>query len=150
MRTYLAIALVGGVVLVAAAHAQQSGSSSQITRTPVELTGCISNSPGASGAFTFTDATSGSAYTLTGKGVRTFAGQMVRLVGGPQGKRLSIRGGLWPSPNAAGKAGGTDAAQDSIARQPGAAGSGTGGNELPEFRVVSVRGVDGACREPSR
>jgi hypothetical protein len=145
MRTYPAIALVVGAVFVGAAHAQQS-SSSQDKRSSIELTGCISNSPGSSGAFTFTDSKSGSAYRLTGKGVRKFAGQMVRLVGGPQGKRLSIRGGLWPSPNAAGQAGGTDAAQDSIARQPGGAGSGTGGNELPEFYVMSVRGLEGACK----
>jgi hypothetical protein len=71
---------------------------------------------------------------------------MVRLVGGPQGKRLSISGGLWPSPNVAAQAGAIDAAEASIARQPGGAASGTGGANLPEFRVVSVRSIDGSCR----
>jgi hypothetical protein len=56
---------------------------------------------------------------------------------------------LWPSPNVAGQAGAIDPAQASIARQPGGAASGTGGIELPEFRVVSVRGIDGSCGQGS-
>jgi hypothetical protein len=52
---------------------------------------------------------------------------------------------LWPSPNVAGQAGAIDPAQASIARQPGGAASGAG-MELPELRVVSVRGIDGSCR----
>ena len=39
-----------------------------------------------------------------------------------------------------------DPAQESIARQRGGATAGTGGFELPELRVVSVRGADGACK----
>jgi hypothetical protein len=67
-------------------------------------------------------------------------------VGGPQGRRLSIRGGLWPSANVAGQAGAIDPAQASIARQPGGAASGAGVIDLPEFRVASVRSIDGSCR----
>jgi hypothetical protein len=70
---------------------------------------------------------------------------MVRLIGGPQGSKLSVSGGLWPSANVAGQAGAIDGAQESIARQPGGGGSGTGAANLPEFRVVSVRTVDGSC-----
>jgi hypothetical protein len=119
-------------------------SSSTAQRSPVELVGCVSNQPGASGAFTF-DESSGSKYKLTGKSVRKYAGQMVRLVGGPQGRKVSVSGGLWPSANAAGQAGGLDPAQESIARQPGGGGAGVGSINLPEFRVVSVRTVDGSC-----
>jgi hypothetical protein len=90
------------------------------------------------------DESGGTRYRLTGKSVRKYAGRMVRLIGGPGGKKLSIRGGLWPSPNIAG--GALDPAQASIARQPGGAASGSGGIELPEFRVTSVRGVEGSCR----
>jgi hypothetical protein len=112
----------------------------------VELVGCVSSDPGASGAFTL-DESGGGKYRLTGKSVRKYAGRMVRLVGGPQGKRLSIRGGLWPSPNVAAQAGAIDSAQASIARQPGGAASGTGAaGDLPEFRVASVRGMEGSCR----
>jgi hypothetical protein len=138
-------ALLFCIVLGGAVAAQTPSPSSRESRSPVELVGCVSDDPGASGAFTF-DESGGGKYRLTGKSVRKYAGRMVRLVGGPQGKRLSIRGGLWPSPNVAAQAGAIDPAQASIARQPGGAASGTGGVDLPEFRVVSVRGVDGSCR----
>jgi hypothetical protein len=137
------LAFTSCLVLVGVAAAQSPSPPSNSSR--VELVGCVSDDPGASGAFTL-DESGGSKYRLTGKSVRKYAGRMVRLVGGPQGKRLSIRGGLWPSPNVAAQAGAIDPAQASIARQPGGAASGTGGVDLPEFRVVSVRGVDGSCR----
>ena len=140
-----ALVLLSCIVFVGVAGAQSAPVSSPTTsRSPVELVGCVSNQPGASGAFTF-DESSGSKYKLTGKSVRKYAGQMVRLVGGPQGRKLSVSGGLWPSPNAAGQAGGLDPAQESIARQPGGGGAGVGSINLPEFRVVSVRTVDGSC-----
>ena len=135
--------LLCSTLVVAASAAQTPPASSGTSR--VELVGCVSDDPSASGAFTL-DESSGGKYRLTGKSVRKYAGRMVRLIGGPQGKRLSIRGGLWPSPNVAGQAGAIDPAQASIARQPGGAASGTGGVDLPEFRVVSVRGIDGSCR----
>jgi hypothetical protein len=140
-----ALALVSCVALGGAVAAQTSpASKGSVSRSSVELVGCVSDDPGASGSFTL-DETSGSRYRLTGKSVRKYAGRMVRLVGGPQGKRLSISGGLWPSPNVAAQAGAIDPAEASIARQPGGAASGTGGANLPEFRVVSVRSIDGSC-----
>ena len=140
-----ALALLTCFVLTGVAAAQSPPASSPASpRTPVELVGCVSNQPGASGAFTFNES-SGSKYRLTGKSVRKYAGRMVRLVGGPQGGKLSVSGGLWPSANVAGQAGAIDGAKESIARQPGGGGSGTGGVDLPEFRVVSVRTVDGSC-----
>lgn len=145
MLKVCAVTLLPCMVMVAAAAAQTAQTTPAPPRSPVELVGCISDDPGASGSFTL-DESGGSKYRLTGKSVRKYAGRMVRLVGGPQGKRLSIRGGLWPSPNLAGQAGAIDPAEASIARQPGGAASGTGGGELPEFRVVSVRRIDGSCR----
>jgi hypothetical protein len=139
-----ALALLSCIVLVGVAGAQSPPASPPTSRTPVELVGCVSDQPGVSGAFTF-DESSGSKYRLTGKSVRKYAGRMVRLVGGPQGRKFAISGGLWPSANAAGQAGAIDGAKESIARQPGGGGSGTGGVDLPEFRVVSVRTVDGSC-----
>jgi hypothetical protein len=139
-----ALTLLSCIVLVGVAGAQSPPASSSTSQKPVELVGCVSGQPGVSGAFTF-DESSGSKYRLTGKSVRKYAGQMVRLVGGPQGRKLSVSGGLWPSANAAGQAGAIDGAKESIARQPGGGGSGTGGVNLPEFRVVSVRTVDGSC-----
>lgn len=142
-----ALTLLSCVVLAGVAAAQsaaQSPPTSTPTSRPVEIVGCVSAQRGVSGAFTF-DESSGSKYRLTGKSVRKYAGRMVRLVGGPPGRKLSVSGGLWPSANVAGQAGAIDAAQESIARQPGGGGSGTGRLDLPEFRVVSVRTVDGSC-----
>jgi hypothetical protein len=141
----LIVLLTSSLVLVSAAGAQTPSPSESGPRSPVELVGCVSAAPGATGSFLFDDS-GGGRYQLTGKSVRKYAGRMVRLVGGPQGRRLSIRGGLWPSPNGAAQAGAIDAAQASIARQPGGAASGTGGANLPEFRVASVRRIDGTCR----
>jgi hypothetical protein len=92
------------------------------------------------------DESGGGRYRLSGKSVRKYAGRMARLTGGPHTKKLSIRGGLWPSANIAGQAGDIDPAQAAIARQPGGAAAGTGGIDLPEFRVVSVRGAEGTCK----
>jgi hypothetical protein len=138
-----ALALLSCFVLVGVMAAQSAPKSSPTSPTPVELVGCVSDKPGASGSFTF-DESGGSKYRLTGKSVRKYAGQMVRLAGGPQGGKLSVSGGLWPSANVAGQAGAIDGAKESIGRQPGGGGSGTGAN-LPEFRVVSVRTIDGSC-----
>jgi hypothetical protein len=139
-----ALALLFCIVPMVTAEAQTPPAKPGTSRSPVELVGCVSDQPGASGSFTF-DESSGSRYRLTGKSVRKYAGRMVRVVGGPQGRKLSINTGLWPSPNIAGRASAIDAAEASIARQPGGAASGTGTIDLPEFRVVSVRGVDGSC-----
>jgi hypothetical protein len=140
-----ALACMSWIALAGVAAAQTAPASPAPSRSPVELVGCVSDDPIAAGSFTLDDS-GGGRYRLTGKSVRKYAGRMVRLVGGPQGKRLSIRGGLWPSPNIAAQAGAIDSAQASIARQPGGAASGTGGVELPVFRVSSVRGVEGSCR----
>jgi hypothetical protein len=138
------VVLTFSLGVVSAAWAQ-SPSSSPAPRSPVELVGCVSQDPGTSGSFML-DESGGARYRLTGKSVRKYAGRMVRLIGGPQSKKLAIRGGLWPSPNIAAQGGALDPAQASIARQPGGAAAGTAGIDPPEFRVTSVRGVEGSCR----
>jgi len=136
------VAAVAIVVLMGSGVAAQNQSTRTDTR--VELTGCVSERATESGSFTFTDTQSGGKYRLTGKKMRSYAGKMVVVFGGPN-KRLSIRGGLWPSPNAAGQAGALDPAQESIARQAGGAAASRGDAALPEFNVVRVRTVDGSC-----
>jgi len=113
--------------------------------TAITLTGCLSGKPLVSGDFTFVDATSGSKYRLTGKGLKKYAGQQVEIVSRPD-RSFAIKGGLYPSPNVAAQAGALDPAQEAIARQPGGPSNGTSGAELPEFRVARVRAVPGACQ----
>jgi hypothetical protein len=142
--SWLALMVATGIVLGATTHAQKGASQSS---TPVELTGCVSGRPAADGTFTFTDAQNGGKYRLTGKKMQKYAGRMVAVVGGPT-KKLTVGGGLWPSPNAAGQAGALDPAQESIARQPGGSAQRTdaGAADLPPFNVVRVRTLEGACR----
>jgi len=146
MQKSIAAACLAVLFASAVAIAQTPKSSSKDKETtPSTLTGCVSESPLPSGEFTFTDGVTGSKYRLTGKGIRQWAGQQVEIVSGPN-KKLSVKGGLYPSPNIAGQAGAIDPAQAAIARQPGGAASGTGGVDLPEFRVARVRAAGGSCR----
>ena len=138
---------------LAAASAIQTGStaagsppseSSRDSKAPLTLTGCVSRSGVTPVTFTFADASTGNKYRLSGASVRKYAGQRVVIVGGPE-RRLTIRGGLYPSPNAAAQAGNQDPVQAAIANLPGGSNSGTGSAELPTFRVTRVRAAGGSC-----
>ena len=148
MRNSIAVAALASCVFVVSLSAQQApaGKSSAPPSEPaITLTGCVSNKPIATGEYTFIDNVTGSKYRLNGKGLRKFAGQQVEIVAG-KNKNFVVKGGLYPTPNAAAQAGALDPGQEAIARQPGGANSGTAGTELPEFRVAKVRGVPGACQ----
>ena len=112
----------------------------------VRLNGCISRDVVRPGQFNFLDNSSGDKYRLTGKGLRKFVGQRVEIVGGPPGKGVTFRTGLWPSPNVAAQAGALDLAKAAVANLPGGAADAVGVNPLPEFHVVRLRGVDGGCQ----
>ena len=66
--------------------------------------------------------------------------------GGPPGKGITFRTGLWPSPNVAAQAGALDPAKAAVANLPGGAADAVGVNPLPEFKVIRLRGVEGACQ----
>jgi hypothetical protein len=106
--------------------------------------GCVSAKPDAAGTFTLTQTGSGSRFRLTGKSMRDYAGKLVEVVLA-EGKGITIKGGLSPSPNVAAQAGHLDSSQAAIARQPGA-NTGRSDADLPEFRVNRVRAVGGTCQ----
>jgi len=108
----------------------------------IRLNGCIARDRSMPGQFTFLDNESGGKYRLTGKNLKKFVGQRVEIIGGPPGKSVTFRTGLWPSPNAAARAGALSPAQIAIANREGFA---DGSMLLPEFHVVSLRGLDGGC-----
>jgi hypothetical protein len=120
-----------------------SGDTSGKHQTPITLAGCVSSKP-ASGNFTFT-AKDGTKYRLTGKNIKKYAGQEVEIVSG-EGKKLTVKGGLLPSPNVAAQAGAIDPGQAAIASQTAGTATGTGGSDLPEFSVNRVRGLGGSCQ----
>jgi hypothetical protein len=140
MRRAVAAVLMAGIGIVPILHAQKDASRAP---SPAELTGCVTRDADTKGPYTLTDVKSGAKYRLTGKKMDKYDGKRV-LVAGP-GNRVAVKGGLWPSPNAAGQAGALDPAQESIARQPGAGGNASTVTVLPEFNVVRVRTLEGTC-----
>jgi hypothetical protein len=148
MRSYLI-----GVVLLAAASVaagQQPTTSpsapdktdKNVART-ITLSGCVTKGNGQPNQVTLDDEQNGR-YQLNGNRIGRYLGQRVEIAGTAETSRLKIKGGLWPTPNAA--AGGMDPVRAAIASQPGGGSSGTGDAELPSFRVKSIRTLDGGCQ----
>jgi hypothetical protein len=147
MGGHVAVAALGLVALTVANPIAQSQTASPSPEKPaaLTLTGCVSQQPDSGGEFTFTQA-NGSRYRLTGnKSVKSYAGKRVEVVSS-RGGGLSVRGGLQPSVNVAAQAGAIDPAQAAIASQPGVHVTGKPDEKLPEFRVASVRAVEGSCK----
>jgi hypothetical protein len=146
--TYGLAALLVAFHTAAGAAPQAPGSSKPPANDnkEIRLNGCISRDAIRPGQFNFLDNESGFKYRLTGKGLRKFVGQRVEIVGGPPGKGVTFRTGLWPSPNTAAQAGALDPAKAAVANLPGGASDAVGGTPLPEFKVVRLRGVEGACQ----
>jgi hypothetical protein len=137
--------------LLAAAMAAQAGAGAT-GKTPgkdapkeMRLTGCVAKDRVVPGQFTFQEADSGWRYRLTGKGLKNFVGHRVEVVGGPPGKGVTFRTGLYPSPNTAAQAGALDPAKAAIATLPGGAADAPSGAALPEFHVIRLHDVEGAC-----
>ena len=112
---------------------------------PVTLTGCVSRTEVTQGQFALADTDTGDRYRLSGTRMKKFAGKRVEIVGAPVSGRLTIKGGLYPSPNVAAQAGAIDPVKAAIATMPGGTSSGTGDPQLPEFKVAKVRAVGGSC-----
>lgn len=113
---------------------------------PLTLNGCVSRSRAPQDPFTLSETGTGAEYRLTGKRLGKYVGRRVEVVGVTLGGRLTIRGGLLPSPNVAAQAGAMDPAKAAIANMTGATAGSEGSVVLPEFRVARVRALDGSCR----
>jgi hypothetical protein len=111
---------------------------------PLTLVGCVRSADSIDGRFTLLDSDDATAYRLSGTNMRDYVGLRVQVVGGPSSRRLTIVGGLVPSPNVAAQAGAIDPSKAAIAAAE--AGSAEARRaRMPEFRVRSVRTVAGAC-----
>ena len=128
------------------ASAQTATAPAKEPSRELRLNGCISRDTKTPGQFNFRDEDTGDRYRLSGKNLRKFVGQKVEVVGGPPGKGITFKTGLWPSPNTAAQAGAMDPAQAAVARMPGGAADAAGVSPLPELRVIRLRGVEGACQ----
>lgn len=145
MRTVLLV----GIVLLCAAPAEvfvgaQKSEPSKAAPKAITLTGCVERGESAPDQFALSENKGSQSYRLTGTDLRDYVGRRVQIVGGvASSKKLKIVGGLTPSANAAAQAGAMDPSKAATAAAGGSAGPGT--VELPEFRVKSVRPIDGSC-----
>jgi hypothetical protein len=135
-------------VLIAAVA---SGAAAQTTPAPAKpssrtltLSGCVQRGDAAGDPYMLVDRKNKATYRLSGTDVRDYVGRPVQIVGGVVGsKRLQISGGLRPTPNVAAQAGDMDPSRAATAAASG--GPGTGPPPVLEFRIKSVRPVEGAC-----
>jgi hypothetical protein len=148
MTGYLTGGLLAGMLLFQPAPPASAQSKAPAKEAPKEirLNGCISPDKIRPGQFNFLDNESGGRYRLTGKNLKKFVGRRVEIIGGPPGKGVTFRTGLWPSPNVAAQAGAMDPARAAVARMPGGAADAPGASPLPEFHVIRLRDVEGACQ----
>ena len=142
--TFLALAAWTTAVLTAQTPPAKKDAPKTLT-----LSGCVQPSDSTPNQFILADdvnPATATTYRLSGRNMKQYAGHRVEIVGGVIEPRLKIVGGLYPSPNVAGQAGAIDPAQAAMAASPGGSSSGTGTVELPEFRVKTVKPLDGDCR----
>jgi hypothetical protein len=146
-RRFLAVMLVFHAGSVSAAQtAKTPAKAPGDDNKQIRLNGCISRDTIVPTQFNFLDNEAGEKYRLTGKNLKKFVGRRVEIVGGPPGKGVTFKTGLYPSPNVAAQAGAIDPAKAAIANLPGGAADAPAASLLPEFRVTRLRAVDGACQ----
>ena len=146
--------LVLSILIFAVAAAALGGQSGSVTSTTqktskatpatMSLIGCVGPGNAAGDAFTLSNDEGTIAYRLSGVNMRRYVGHRVTVFGSSDSARVKIVGGLMPSPNAAAQAGALDPAKAAVAADPFLT-SPAGGQQLPQFRVRSVRGLGGAC-----
>ena len=128
-----------------AASPPASGKTDKNAPKTVTLSGCVAKGNGQPNQITLDDQQNGK-FQLSGNRIGQYLGQRVEIAGTTDTSRLKIKGGLWPTPNAAGQGSSIDPARAAVASQPGGGSSGTGDADLPSFRVKSIKILDGACQ----
>jgi hypothetical protein len=140
---HLSAVLVAAVASGAAAQTTTPAPAKPSSRT-LTLSGCVQRGDTAADPYMFVDRKNKATYRLSGADVRDYVGRPVQVVGGVVGsKRLQISGGLRPTPNVAAQAGDMDPSRAATAAA--SAGPGTGPPPRLEFRIKSVRPLEGAC-----
>jgi hypothetical protein len=142
---------VGVAVLAAAVAVAQEPAASKSQESPdkrpksIKVVGCVTADEDNGNQLTLADLTTGmTTYRLTGKDVRRYIGRRVELTGVEP--KLVIVGGLTPSPNVAAQAGNMDPARAAMAQQGAQGNAQPGRTTIPELRVTTVKGVEGACK----
>jgi hypothetical protein len=138
--TALAAAVFGATLAAQGTEDPRRGDQERRTLT---LTGCVER--GATPTQYVIEDSENGRYEVSGNKIGKYLGQRVRVAGQPGSTRFRVRGGLWPSPNAAGRAGSMSAGRAAVEAMPGGPNAGTGEINLPTFKVRSIRTLDGTC-----
>lgn len=134
------------VVALLLAQSQPAPQKKADSNEPVTLKGCVARDETSSGSsYTFTDST-GTKYRLAGKSVSKYSGMSVEVVGLIDKPNLTVKGGLWPSPNVAAQAGNIDPGVAAVAALGGGT-VGTGRVELPTLRITRVGLGTSECKQ---
>ena len=142
MRAFVASLCLVAAVAVCSAQ-KPAEKTTKPKNTVITLHGCVERGS-TPNQFTLSDDQIGK-FQVSGNGIGRYLGKRVEVAGTTETGRFNVRGGLWPSPNAAGQAGAIDPARAAVAAQPGGPSSGTGDVNLPRFLVKSLRALDGKC-----
>ncbi len=126
-----------------ATQATQPAAPKKKSAALVSVTGCIRQDAATPGSYLFSDASTGASYRLSGFDGRKDAAPRGQIVVGTGSRRVTIRGGLVPSPNVAAQAGALDPAKTANARTAG--GSAEESAALPEFRAERIQTIAGSC-----
>lgn len=135
-------------LILAAAAPMAAQAPGDAKPSAMTMSGCVAAGQQPQAPITFADGENGNRYRLNGRGLKKYAGQRVEIIGRlDTPKKLTFKGGLYPSPNVAARAGALDPARAAIATLPGGPETGVGTDELlPELRVSRVRVLEGSCR----
>ncbi len=139
--TALCLVTAGAIALAQKPSADKAAAK---TNKTVTLVGCVEKGS-APNQFTLADEESGK-YVVTGSRIGRYVGQRVEIAGISDSSKFKVKGGLWPTANAAGQAGAIDPVRAAMAAQPGGPSSATGEVDLPKVTVKSVRALDARCR----
>ena len=107
MSSYLLGMVVGTMFVTQGSPAPPKARTTEVSPT-ITLTGCVSQDATTPGSYTFSDAKTGVKYRLSGVNVSKDEGKRGEVVVGTGARRVTIRGGLVPSPNVAAQAGALD------------------------------------------
>jgi hypothetical protein len=110
----------------------------------ITLSGCVVRSETLPTQYTLEDKKAGATYRLTGVDLRDYIGRPVVVVGNGA-KKLTVVGGLTPTPNVAAQGSTMDPSRAAVAAQTAAASNGN--SDIPEFKVKSIRPSEGSCPE---
>lgn len=135
------VAVCGSAALLA--QSPQDDRPAERGRRTLTLTGCVERGTTPT-QYVIEDDQNGR-FEVSGNQINKYLGQRVQVAGQPGSTRFRVRGGLWPSPNAAGRAGSMSGSRAAIEAMPGGPNAATGEINLPTFKVKSIRTLDGGC-----